>query len=152
IPILDGLDEMPQPQRQAALDAIRRDTAGEPFVLTCRLQEFAATRAEQTLHDAVVVRLLPLERDAAANYLLDASSGAGLDRWDPVISRLTDDSDAPIVVALTKPLTLFLVQTVYQNPDTDPAELLDRERFADAGEIEARLLDAFVLTAFDTRP
>jgi hypothetical protein len=152
LPILDGLDEMPQARRSAALEALQRDLDGQPFVLTCRTNEFAMAQSDRLLRSALVVRLLPLESTAAAGYLLDGISEAGLDRWQPVLTRITDEPVSPVGIALTKPLNLFLTQTVYQNSAADPAELLDESRFPTPDDIEKRLLDAFFQVAFDMRP
>jgi hypothetical protein len=151
LPILDGLDELPESLRATALSALQKDIAGQPFVLTSRSAEFAETQGDQLLKDALVISLLPLENSAAAAYLLDSVSGTGLARWDAVITRMSDDPDSTVGVALTKPLTLFLAQAVYQQSHTDPAELLDEQRFATPDDIEQRLLDTFVRTAFDSR-
>jgi hypothetical protein len=152
LPILDGLDEMPQARRAAALEALQRDLGDEPFVLTCRVDEFALAQRDRLLRTALVVRLLPLESTAAAEYLLDGISGPELTRWDPVLTRIIDEPESPVGIALTKPLNLFLMQTVYQNSDDDPAELLDEKRFPVPGDIEKRLLDAFLQVTFDMRP
>lgn len=146
LPVLDGLDELPESRRAAALDALQRDFAGQPFVLTCRSEEFAAAQGDRLMKDALVVSLLPLDGAAAANYLLD--SVTGLARWDAVLSTITDEPDSAVGIALTKPLTLFLAQAVYQHPDTEPAELLDETVFPTPDDIERRLLDSFAYTAF----
>jgi hypothetical protein len=151
LPVLDGLDELPDARRAEALNALQRDIAGQPFVLTCRSDEFGAAQGDRLLKDALVISLLPLESSAAADYLLDSVTGTGLARWDPVLSRITDEPASTVGVALTKPLTLFLAQAIYQQPDTDPAELLDEHRFPTPEDIENRLLDAFVHTTFDAR-
>jgi hypothetical protein len=151
LPILDGLDELPPAQRRDALDALQHDLAGQPFVLTCRSAEFAAAQGDRLLRDALVICLLPLEVEAAVGYLRDSVDGPGLDRWEPVLGTVTDRPDGPVGTALTRPLTLFLAQTVYQQPDTDPAELLDADRFPTQQDIERRLLDSFVRIAFDLR-
>ncbi|TDV47936.1 NACHT domain-containing protein [Actinophytocola oryzae] len=149
LPILDGLDELPEGRRTAALDALQRDFAGRPFVLTCRADEFAAAQGDRLLKDALVVSLLPLDGGAAASYLLDSVTGTGLAWWDAVISRITDEPTSTVGTALTRPLTLFLAQAVYQRADTDPSELLDERRFPAPEDVERRLLDSFTYAAFD---
>ena len=152
LPILDGLDEMPAPRRSAALEALQRDLDDQPFVLTCRTDEFAMAQSDRLLRNALVVRLLPLESGAAAEYLLDGIARSELEDWDPVLARIADEPESPLGVALTKPLNLFLTQAVYQHPDADPAELLDEKRFSTPEDIEKRLLDVFLRVAFDMRP
>jgi len=152
LPLLDGLDEVPESSRAEVLDAVLQDLAGQPFVLTCRSGEWAEVQANGTFGDLFVIQLLPLESAAAANYLLEAVSGSGLDRWDKVLSRLSEGGTGIIETVCTQPWTLFLLQAVYRAPDRDPSELLDTDRFPSLERVEDQLLDEFVRTAFPTRP
>lgn len=153
LPILDGLDEMPKELRGEALRAIEGDWSSEqPFVLTCRSREFDALRSASLVPGTLMVRLLPLEHEAAAAYLRDAATDMDLDRWDRVIAQLVDDPDGPLAQTLTKPLMLFLARTAYEAADSTPEEMLDPERFGDVHALEKHLLDRFVPTVFVTRP
>ncbi|MEV0698950.1 hypothetical protein AB0I53_13675 [Saccharopolyspora sp. NPDC050389] len=150
LPVLDGLDEMAANDRATALRAIELDARNaEPVVLTCRSDEFHSANTTGIVRDALVVQLLPIAAETAADYLLEAAPDAGIDRWDPVLAKLTEGHDEPIVEALRTPLMLFLARTAYAHPDTDPAELL---ALPDARQIEERLLDVFTRHAFSTRP
>ena len=152
LPLLDGLDEVPASSRADVLDAILRDLAGQPFVLTCRTDEFAAVQADGMFGDLFVIQMLPLESGVAANYLLEAVSGSGLERWETVLNRLSEGTAGPLETVCTRPWMLFLLQTVYRAPGSDPSELLDVDQFPTIREIEERLLDGFVRVAFTTRP
>lgn len=153
LPILDGLDEMPEELRGHALRAIEEDwPSGQPFVLTCRSREFDAIRATNILPGALVVRLLPLEHEAAAGYLRDAAADTDIHRWNRLLQALSTEPDGALARTLTKPLMLFLTRTAYEIPDSTPAELLDPARFGDAIAIEEHLLDRFVPTVYATRP
>jgi NACHT domain len=152
LPLLDGLDEVSPSNRADVLDAILRDLAGQPFVLTCRSNEFAAIQAKPAFDDLFVIELLPLEPAAAAEYLLESVPGNDLERWDAVLSSLSEGTAGPVETACTRPWTLFLLQAVYHSPDSNPAELLEADRFPTVQAIEERLLDAFVRVAFTTRP
>lgn len=150
LPILDGLDEMAADHRAGALRAVELDARTiEPLVLTCRAEEFEAANVTGIVRDATVVRLLPVDAEVAADYLLEAAPDTGLDRWDPVLAELTGKRDAPIAEALRTPLMLFLARTVYARPGADPGELLE---FSDARVISERLLDAFTPEVFAVRP
>jgi hypothetical protein len=150
LPVLDGLDEMAAEHRADALRAIERDArTGEPLVLTCRRAEFEAANATGIMRDARTVRLLPVDPETAANYLLDAVPETGLDRWEPVLATLTERSDTPIARALSTPLMLFLARAAYAVPGVDPAELL---ALPDVARIEERLLDAFTGRVFAPEP
>src|SRR5437764_11408220 len=136
--------------RPAALRAIGLDTgAVEPFVLTCRSEEFESANTPGAVRDAFVVQLLPVAAETAANYLLDVAPDGSLDRWEPLLARLTDERDAPIAEALRTPLMLFLARTAYADPTTGPTELL---AFPDARQVEEHLLDLFIRRVFTERP
>ncbi|MEV5880928.1 hypothetical protein AB0L75_43525 [Streptomyces sp. NPDC052101] len=75
LPILDGLDELPQAVRARALHAINQALpAGQPLVLSSRAAEYrsALTAPSGTtvlLNGAAGIRLLPLDPEKAAAYL-----------------------------------------------------------------------------------
>lgn len=113
LPILDGLDELPQAVRARALQAINEALpAGQPLVLSCRTAEYrsALTTPSGTsvlLNGAAGIRLLPLEPEKAAAYLTrDAGAAA---RWRAVSVSL--GSNTPVSEALSTPLSLFLART-----------------------------------------
>jgi hypothetical protein len=95
MPILDGLDEIPQVVRGPAIsrinDALR---PGEQLVVTCRSQQYRdAVRpeggVEVTLRAAAAVRLCALDSDAVRGYLCDDAGGPiARARWDPVLAVL----------------------------------------------------------------
>ncbi|GIJ26414.1 hypothetical protein Vqi01_15760 [Micromonospora qiuiae] len=153
LPILDGLDELPPEQRPVALRALDEDWSSDrPFVLTCRTDEFTAANAQRLLMGVLVVRLRPLEPQAAATFLLDASADVRLDEWEPVLGNLVDSPSGELAQTLTKPLMLALARTVYGAEGASPGELLDRNRFPGQHDIEEHLLDRFIPTVFHTRP
>lgn len=150
LPILDALDEMAEEQRVETFDAIARDSAAQhPWVISCRTTEFETANAAGVVRDAQIVRLLAVDADAAAGYLLDAAADISLDRWEPVLAELTAGGDRPIVQALRTPLMLFLTRTSYAHPSTEPRELLS---FTEPRQIEHHLLDTFIRQVFVTRP
>ena len=152
LPLLDGLDEVSASNRADVLGRLLEDLAGQPFVLTCRSEEWVDVQANGTFDDLFVVQLLPLKPDVAAGYLLEAVSGSDLDRWDTVLSRLSEGSAGILETVCTQPWTLFLLQAVYRSPKSEPSELLDTARFPSVERVEERLLDEFVRVAFTTRP
>lgn len=150
LPILDGLDEMADSSRGAALRALDADRgAGEPLVLTCRSAEFDAANAGGPVRESQVVRLLPLDSDAVAGYLLESAPTDRLAQWEQVLDRLADGVTDPLAEALGTPLMLSLARTTYQDPKTDPTELLELDT---TKRVEARLLDEFTRQAFAVRP
>ncbi|HEX2133074.1 MAG TPA: hypothetical protein VHH15_16125 [Actinophytocola sp.] len=150
LPVLDGLDEMADKRRGAALRALDADRGvAEPLVLTCRSAEFDLANAGGPIRESQVVALLPLEDDAVAGYLLDSAPTDRLGQWEQVLDRLADHESDPLAEALRTPLMLSLTRTTYRDPGTDPAELLELDT---SERVEARLLDEFTRQAFVARP
>ena len=158
LPVLDGLDEIPEGVRASAIsrinDALR---PGEHLVSTCRSKEYRdAVRprdgAEVTLR-AAAVQLRPLDADVVRGYLCDDAAGpVARARWDPVLAVL--GTDAPAGQALDTPLTVGLARAIY-NPRPgelagtlrDPADLCD-PALADRIAVKSLLLDAFIPAAY----
>ncbi|PWI13681.1 NACHT domain-containing protein [Streptomyces sp. Act143] len=165
LPVLDGFDEIPEPFRARALDAVNSALRpGQPLVLSSRAEEYGATLAPADgvpvrLSGAATVELRPLQVPDVAAYLRrDAGGGESADaRWEPVVRLL--GTDTPVARALTSPLMLFLARTVY-NPRPgegaaglpDPADLCDRDRFPDPAAVRAHLFDAYVPAAYRPHP
>jgi hypothetical protein len=159
LPILDGLDEIPEGVRGVAIsrinDAVR---PGEPLLVTCRSQQYreAITPAhglEVTLRGAAAVELRPLDTAAVRGYLCDDAAGpAARVRWDPVFAVL--GTETPAGQALTTPLMVGLARAIY-NPRPgeslstlrNPAELCN-PGLADRTAVEALLFDAFIPSAY----
>jgi hypothetical protein len=149
LPVLDGLDELPEDLRPVVLETIQAyPLFNAPFVLTCRTDEFAAAAGGRFVGGVTVVGLRPIDRDAAVGYLHDVFA-TDLDRWRPVLDNLTTQPDGPLAATLAKPLMLFLARATYVGRHTTPAELLDRDRLPDAEAIEHHLLDSFIPKLFD---
>jgi DNA-binding SARP family transcriptional activator len=154
IPVLDGLDEIPPELHGAAIDALDRAVAdGSPLVVTCRGTEYeqAVTHSGSLLASAAVVEIEPVETEAAIRFLI-ARTRAGETRWQPVEERLRRHADSPLARALRTPLMVDLARTAYANPETDPGELCDTDRFGDSELIEDHLLDAYVPASYAHRP
>lgn len=153
LPILDGLDEMPT-QRQAPALAALNDTisGGRPVVLTCRSEQYqaAVAVAGAPLGRAAVVEIEPVTAGDAARYL-PAGQLDGRARWAPVLDHLTRHPDGPVAAALSTPLMVYLVRTMYAVPGTDPAQLCDQDRFTSRLTIEHHLLNGFLPAVYDTR-
>ena len=159
LPVLDGLDEVPEHVRGPAIsrinDALR---PGEQVVLTCRTEQYReAVRpqggAEVTLRAAAAVQLCPLDANAVRGYLCDDAAGpVARARWAPVLAML--GTEAPAGQALDTPLMVGLARSIY-NPRPgelagtlrDPAELC-RSALADRTAVESLLFDEFIPSAY----
>ncbi|MGV9567858.1 NACHT domain-containing protein [Streptomyces sp. NPDC003480] len=169
LPILDGLDELPESLRARALHAINQALpARQPLVLSSRTAEYRSaltTPAGVTvlLNGAAGIRLLPLDPVKAAAYLVRDAGGPGTKaaaRWRRVTASL--GTTVPVSQALSTPLGLFLARTIY-NPRpgeqlsdlpslSDPGELLDQTRFPTRQDIDTHLFTAFVPAAYRPHP
>ncbi|HET6358176.1 NACHT domain-containing protein [Streptomyces sp.] len=166
LPVLDGFDEIPEPFRAMALDAINAALPlGQPLVLSSRVTEYGDTQAPARgvpvrLCGAAAVELRPLDAQDIADYLKRDAGGRHTEaaaRWDPVIRLL--GTDALVARALTTPLMLFLARTVY-NPRPGeqaavlptPGDLCDPTRFPDTAAVRAHLFDAYVPAAYRPHP
>ncbi|MDQ7907643.1 hypothetical protein RB614_24275 [Phytohabitans sp. ZYX-F-186] len=146
LPILDGLDELADERRTAALEAIYSDPiSARPFVLTCRSKEYASAGANRLGQLATVVHLRSVAHTAVADYLA-ASADPG--RWEPLLGELARRPDGPLATTLANPLMLFLARAAYEPATTVPMELLDEDRFDEPDRIRQHLLDSFVPTVF----
>jgi hypothetical protein len=95
LPVLDGLDEIPEQVRGSAISRINDGLRpGQQLVITCRTEQYRdAVRpqagAEVTLRGAAAVELRSLNADAVRTYLLDDAAGPlAKARWDPVVAVL----------------------------------------------------------------
>jgi energy-coupling factor transporter ATP-binding protein EcfA2 len=150
IPILDGLDEMPEPVRARAVKeltvAVGRDRS---LVLTSRADEYqaAVSQAGSPLARAAVVEIEPVTAADAAVYLT-AGQIDGEARWNPVLAHLAAYPDGALARTLRTPLMVYLARTAYHTPGTDPAALL---AFTDSDAIERHLLDAYLPAVYAPR-
>jgi hypothetical protein len=156
LPILDGLDEIPDAVRGPAIarinDALK---PRQQMVVTCRTEQYKDAiwppgGVRTTVTAAAAIQLCPLDADAVSDYLLETGGPGAAERWHPVLTAL--GTQEPVAQVLNTPLMIALARAIY-NPRAgevtgelrDPAELC---RLADKAAVEAQLLDAFVPAAY----
>ena len=159
LPILDGLDEIPDAIRGPAITRINDALdPGEQVVVSSRTEPYRdAVRppggVEVTLRGAAAIQLCPLDPVTVSRYLRDDAGGPATgSRWDPVLATL--GTQVPTGQALTTPLMVGLARMIY-NPRPgehagtlrDPAELCDAA-LADRAAVERHLFDAFIRAAY----
>ncbi|MFI5553252.1 NACHT and WD40 repeat domain-containing protein [Streptomyces sp. NPDC051738] len=154
LPVLDGLDEIPESARRGAIRGINHAIGGErPVVVTCRAVEYEELirGGAPRLRQAPVVEALPVPPEDVVGYLRDTEWPQGV-VWDGVVARLRTEPDGPLAEALSTPLMVTTARLVYQRGGT-PEELLDREafdcRYAVEDHLTHRVVDA--VYAPDTR-
>jgi hypothetical protein len=151
-PVLDGLDEAPEPVRAEVITAVNKTlSVGDRLLLTCRSQQFADAVADagDVVTGAAVIELAPLRFEDAAGYLrVTTPTRRGVNKWDPVLIRLRAHPQDPLRAVLTTPLMIELARIAYSEHAADPAVMLDRARFASMEDIEDHLLDQLVPSVF----
>ncbi|HEX6075438.1 MAG TPA: SEFIR domain-containing protein [Micromonosporaceae bacterium] len=150
VPVVDGLDELPNFLRGMALQALSRSSL--PMVVTCRTEEYLEVVATtgRPPPGAVVVELEPLNVEDVIRYLTDSTVDE--ERWSPVFAHLRRYPADQLAKALSTPAALRMARSAYSKPDTDPAQLTDRTRFPNRMEIEEHLLDSFIPAVYAPRP
>lgn len=123
LPILDGLDEIPESARRTAVleinKAIGRD---RPIVVTCRTAEYrdVIDGGSPVLRRAPVVEMTPVAPDDVVGYLSAVDWPAGVD-WSAVYEHLRNQPNSPLSAALRTPLMASLARAIYQRGGADPA-------------------------------
>ncbi|MET7643333.1 helix-turn-helix domain-containing protein [Streptomyces sp. NPDC005426] len=161
LPVLDGFDEIAEGLRSTALETLNATSL--PLVLTSRRGEFAEAVQEtgSPLVWAAGLELTDLTVDDLAGYLprtarpVPRGDSGDAAVWTPVLDRLSapeSGAATPLARVLRTPLMIALARTMYSEaPDSDPAELLDTERFPDENSLEEHLLAGFVPTVYRRR-
>ncbi|MFF1613247.1 NACHT domain-containing protein [Amycolatopsis sp. NPDC058278] len=154
LPVLDGLDELPEEVRPRILrlvnEALDKRTQ---LVLTSRTREYAeAAGAGQLITRAAVISAEPMSADAAAGYLAEVI-GRSLPHsgWQLLLDGLRANPSSPLAEVLSRPLGLWLLRTAYE-PTADPSGLLDNARFAGTAALHARLFDRLIPELIRVRP
>lgn len=150
LPVIDGLDELPEERRAQVVAEINAHGSDSPVVLTCRPDEYRAATTTRPVTLASVIELIPLELTDVRTYLA-AATEAPPDRWRPVFDMFTADPGGPPAEVLANPLMLWLARTVYEQGTTQPGELADHVRFSSREAIEGHLLAGFVPAVYATR-
>lgn len=161
LPVLDGLDEIPEALRGQALAGINDSLhAGDRLVVSCRTEHYRQAvnppgGVPVKLRGAAAVVLHEPDTDAARDYLLREAGGpsAAADRWTPVLACLGTANS--VGLALRTPLLISMASIIY-NPRPgerlgslpDPAELCDTRRFPTHTRVEEYLFDAFIPAAY----
>jgi NACHT domain len=157
LPILDGLDEVPDALRRQAIVKINAAfTAGESFVVTCRTGSYRdAVRPPDgtriTLRGAVGIELRPLEAADVADYLREEAGGIPAEnRWEPVVAAL--NAGGPLAEVLSTPLMVALASAIYNPRPGDHVGVVphpaDLRAFSRKEDIEHHLLEAIIRAAY----
>ncbi|MEV7580559.1 NACHT domain-containing protein [Streptomyces erythrochromogenes] len=151
LPLLDGLDELPQQLWPTARRELARTlgAADRAFVLVCTTES-----AEELIpwelagrEDVRAVRMTPVAPVSSMAFLRGASGG-GAARWDGVEQEIAADPDGPLAAALGTPLMIDLARTVYAKGPARPDELCDRQALATEQDVRQRLFERYLPTVY----
>lgn len=143
LPMLDGLDELPEHVRRLAITRINHTLEGDrPLVLTCRAAEYSddITGGAPVLMRAAVVQVQPVSTDDAIAYL------SGKPAWAGVTRRVRLNQGSPLATALSTPLMLSLFAAAYR--ERSPADLLDNPDLKTRHAVEDHVVDVLLDTAY----
>ncbi|ONI71132.1 hypothetical protein ALI144C_52370 [Actinosynnema sp. ALI-1.44] len=147
LPVLDGLDELPDGLRKDALRGINATLSRlTGVVVSCRGDEYeTAVRSGDVLSRAAVVELCPLTVAEIQEYLRVTTPPHRTEAWHPVFDAMAEDPDGPVPQALSTPLMTWLARVGYSDSDKGPAELLAEPT---REQVEGRLLDRYLPTVY----
>ncbi|MFC4068959.1 NACHT domain-containing protein [Actinoplanes subglobosus] len=150
LPIVDGLDEVPEWRRARALLGIKTAAGRDgPFVLTSRTDEYEELISETgPLPHAVVLQIDRIPAARIGEYLA-AGQQNGDRRWATVVSQIRARPDGPLAVALTLPLMIYLARTTFARSGRDPAELA---HLASAADVEEELVASYISALYAPGP
>lgn len=152
--ILDGFDEIVEPLRPLALQALSEQAVFRLVVLS-RTAEIVDATAQTILEGAVAVELQDVDPDTAAAYLTRVQLDPPPHRWRELTDQLRSAPNGPLARALSNPLTITLVRDTYRSGDT-VGELLDfcasTKRDITREDIVDHLLDRVLPQAYRERP
>jgi hypothetical protein len=163
VPVMDGLDEMPQAARGLAIGRINEAMRpGERLVVSSHLAEYReavlpAAGPSAMLRDTAGITLHDVDPAAVRAYLRRDAGSSAAARWEPVFALL--GTTAPVAEAPRTPLMVSLARTIY-NPRLgehvgslpDPVDLCDTARLASASDVRRHLFDAFIPAAYRSHP
>ncbi|MFE9096586.1 NACHT domain-containing protein [Streptomyces sp. NPDC007264] len=151
MPVLDGLDELPELLRVRAAEAIDRVIPnGCWLMVTSRATEYEQVcSAGSHLTRAAVVELETVGAKAAITYLRQ-SKVSGDDRWNPVFDAMRGEPESTPARTMASPLMLYLAQKTYRARLTQPGELASTTRSRE--EIEDTLLSRYLPAVYTDDP
>lgn len=151
LPVLDGLDELPDESRPAVISAINSSLAAhDQLVLTCRTEEYRdAVSASDVLTAAAVIEPEPLSTPAIADYLLTCLPPEPGEPWRMVLAAVRTGEAPALGEVCATPLGLWLVRMVHIAGRVDPGPLLD---YTDPVTLRDDLFDQLIPTVIRARP
>lgn len=160
LPVLDGLDELPDAARRKVITALNRSLGTrDQLILTSRTREYARAvdAAGDVVTAAAVIKPKALTAAVAAGYIEARLPPEPAPGWKRLLATLREPLDrngatAAVAEIVSTPLGLWLLCTTYLTAGDDPAVLLDRDGFATAAALRSHLLDRVIPALIASRP
>ncbi|MGV9374216.1 NACHT domain-containing protein [Nonomuraea sp. NPDC003707] len=147
LPVLDGLDELPENARTKMLAALNSSMdESDQLILTSRSTEFrqAVEANEDVLTAAAVIEPQPLTPDVAADYLEACLPPKPRPTWTEVLAALRKEAAPALVGIASTPLGLWLIHATYILARRDPGPILHDLRLRDPPSLRAHLFDQLI--------
>lgn len=147
LPVLDGLDELPENARTKTLAALNSSMdESDQLILTSRSTEFrqAVEANEDVLTAAAVIEPQPLTPDVAADYLAACLPPKPKPAWTEVLNALRKETVPTLVGIASTPLGLWLIHATYILARRDPGPILHDLRLRDPPSLRAHLFDQLI--------
>ncbi|WP_229401800.1 NACHT domain-containing protein [Micromonospora okii] len=149
LPVLDGLDELPILAQPDVLRHFRDElAAGRPAVLVCERKAFLAAikRSGVTLPRAAVVEVQALDIKESAAFLV-VGQHQGEARWQEVLQQVRSKPQGGLARLLSSPLAIYLTRVAYEDPRTDPRELVGMR----IPDVRAKLMRSYLPAIYGER-
>ncbi|MFC7530219.1 hypothetical protein [Actinoplanes sp. GCM10030250] len=153
VPILDGLDEIPDSSRRHAIGEINRAVRhSRPVVVTCRLNEYRELIVDgsPTLSQAPVLAVQPITLDDLIRYYAQLRWPPGVS-WSRVFQRMGDEPDGALATAFSTPLIISLARLIMTQGGETPDDLLDDPSLESRHSLENWLTSKTVQAAYTSR-
>jgi hypothetical protein len=154
LPVVDGLDELPEHARADMLGALIRSMCEtDQLVLTCRTEQFAESVQElgDVLTATAVIEPQPMSPAETADYLRACLPPVPHPAWSRILDAL-HAGEAPALADVTSTsLGLWLVRATYIAPRVDPTPLAELGR-GSAADLHDHLCDRLIPALVSARP
>ncbi|MEV6777263.1 hypothetical protein [Streptomyces syringium] len=153
LPVLDGLDELPEHRRSLVVREIDRALGEQDaVVLTSRTREYrTGEESGDAIARAAVMEAQPVGLPEATAYLLRSAAPQVRRNWKLLLDAVDQEPDGPIAQTLTSPLMIWLARRGFAAPPADPLDLL-RLPFPSREAAESHLLDLIIPAVFPRQP
>jgi hypothetical protein len=154
LPVIDGLDELPEHARATMLTALNRSMCEtDDLIITCRTEQFAESVQEMgdVLRATAVIEPQPMTPAASADYLQACLPPVPHPAWSQVLGALRTGAAPALSKVASTSLGLWLVRATYIAPQVDPTPLLELGR-GSASDLHDHLCDQLIPALVNARP